>query len=339
MALKVGIQLYSVRELMKQDPIKTIYQVADAGYKYLEAANHNALEDQGIGFGVSAEELKKVLDDAGAKVVSAHIYPFNMENYKKVIEYNQKIGNTTVIYPMEYFSSRDDVMRKVEMYEQMGKIAAEEGMTFLYHNHYHEFQEFDGETVMDAIVNNTDPEHVNLELDTYWTLRGGVDPVEAMKHFGTRIKKLHQKDLVKDSKNPVNMFDIVGKDTIIDQKLWVGTKCNDDFTEIGYGCMDIQSIIDTANKIGTYGLAVLTHYHHIPFYVAAPVSTIDWALAQGSLIEIEQRDPSEVLAQPIPGVDLYNPAFDVTPGNLVTAFITDKGIASPEKLDLLKCPE
>lgn len=134
MALKVGIQLYSVRELMKQDPIKTIYQVADAGYKYLEAANHNALEDQGIGFGVSAEELKKVLDDAGAKVVSAHIYPFNMENYKKVIEYNQKIGNTTVIYPMEYFSSRDDVMRKVEMYEQMGKIAAEEGMTFLYHN-------------------------------------------------------------------------------------------------------------------------------------------------------------------------------------------------------------
>lgn len=59
MALKVGIQLYSVRELMKQDPIKTTYQVADAGYKYLEAANHNALEDQGIGFGVSAEELKK----------------------------------------------------------------------------------------------------------------------------------------------------------------------------------------------------------------------------------------------------------------------------------------
>ena len=101
MALKVGIQLYSVRELMKQDPIKTIYQVADAGYKYLEAANHNALEDQGIGCGVSAEELKKVLDDAGAQVVSAHIYPFNMENYKKVIEYNQKIGNTTVIYPME----------------------------------------------------------------------------------------------------------------------------------------------------------------------------------------------------------------------------------------------
>ena len=257
MALKVGIQLYSVRELMKQDPIKTIYQVADAGYKYLEAANHNALEDQGIGFGVSAEELKKVLDDAGAKVVSAHIYPFNMENYKKVIEYNQKIGNATVIYPMEYFSSRDDVMRKVEMYEQMGKIAAEEGMTFLYHNHYHEFQEFDGETVMDAIVNNTDPAHVNLELDTYWTLRGGVDPVEAMKHFGTRIKKLHQKDLVKDSKNPVNMFDIVGKYTIIDQKLWVGTKCNDDFTEIGYGCMDIQSIIDTANKIGSMDYIIL----------------------------------------------------------------------------------
>ena len=78
-----------------------------------------------------------------------------------------------------------------------------------------------------------------------------------MKHFGTRIKKLHQKDLVKDSKNPVNMFDIVGKDTIIDQKLWVGTKCNDDFTEICYGCMDIQSIIDTANKIGSMDYIIL----------------------------------------------------------------------------------
>ena len=93
---------------------------------------------------------------------------------------------------------------------------------------------------------------------------------------------------------------------------------------------------DTANKIGTYGLAVLAQHHHIPFYIAAPTSTIDWTLADGSLIEIEQRDTDEVLAQPIAGVDVYNPAFDVTPGKLITAFITDRGIVQPEQLLSIK---
>lgn len=83
---------------------------------------------------------------------------------------------------------------------------------------------------------------------------------------------------------------------------------------------------DTANKIGTYGLAVLAHYHHIPFYVAAPLSTFDFPLPSGSSIPIEHRSAKEVLSQPIPGVSVYNPAFDVTPGSLITAFITEKGV-------------
>lgn len=70
---------------------------------------------------------------------------------------------------------------------------------------------------------------------------------------------------------------------------------------------------DVANKIGTYGVAVLAHHHSIPFYVAAPASTFDVSLPDGSAIPIEERDPSEVLPQPIDGVDVYNPAFDVTP--------------------------
>ena len=88
---------------------------------------------------------------------------------------------------------------------------------------------------------------------------------------------------------------------------------------------------DTANKIGTYGLAVLAHAHAIPFYVAAPFSTIDRALADGSAIPIEERDPREV--QELAGRRIVpsasparNPAFDVTPARLITAIVTERGV-------------
>ena len=89
---------------------------------------------------------------------------------------------------------------------------------------------------------------------------------------------------------------------------------------------------DTANKIGTYGLAVSAQYHKIPFYVAAPLSTFDLSLETGAEIPIEQRAAAEVLPQPIEGVGVYNPAFDVTPGELVTAFITEQGVCQAKDL-------
>jgi len=91
---------------------------------------------------------------------------------------------------------------------------------------------------------------------------------------------------------------------------------------------------DTANKIGTYSLAVLADAHNIPFYVAAPYSTIDMELETGSEIEIEQRDADEVTnfgnKQTAPDkVDVYNPAFDITPNHLISAIITEKGVIKP----------
>lgn len=257
MALKVGIQLYSVRNMMKQDPLETIRQVAEAGYRNLEVANHNALEDDGVGFGIPAEELFKQLQDCGARVISAHIFPFGEENYRRVVDYNRRIGNDTLVYPMETYADYDDVMRKVERYERMGQIAAENGMRFLYHNHFHELQKFGGKRVLDYIVENTDGAHVNLELDTFWVLRGGEDPVEVMDRYKTRIKLLHQKDLARDTKTPVNMFDLVGNEQYITREVFNEFKCGDDFVEIGYGCMDIQRIIDKAVELGSVSHIIL----------------------------------------------------------------------------------
>ncbi len=91
---------------------------------------------------------------------------------------------------------------------------------------------------------------------------------------------------------------------------------------------------DFANKIGTYGLAVLAHHHGVPFYCAAPWSTVDPALAGGDGIPIEQRPPEEVTTlagRPIapPGAAALNPAFDVTPARYVTGYVTDRGLVRP----------
>ena len=88
---------------------------------------------------------------------------------------------------------------------------------------------------------------------------------------------------------------------------------------------------DTANKIGTYGVAILAREHNIPFYVAAPWATLDLATAHGNLIPIEQRDAREVThsngRQMTPdGVSIENPAFDVTPAKYITGIITERGV-------------
>ena len=91
---------------------------------------------------------------------------------------------------------------------------------------------------------------------------------------------------------------------------------------------------DTANKIGTFGLAVHAHAFGIPFWVVAPTTTIDPDLATGELIPIEERSPEEVTCGFGPrtapdGVQVYNPAFDVTPHRYVTAIVTEKGVLEP----------
>jgi methylthioribose-1-phosphate isomerase len=94
---------------------------------------------------------------------------------------------------------------------------------------------------------------------------------------------------------------------------------------------------DTANKIGTYSLAIVAKAHKVPFFVAAPLSTIDFDLPSGNLIPIEERHPSEIykVGETVicpPGVEFYNPAFDVTPNEFITGIITEKGVVAPADL-------
>jgi methylthioribose-1-phosphate isomerase len=101
---------------------------------------------------------------------------------------------------------------------------------------------------------------------------------------------------------------------------------------------------DTANKIGTYSLALAAKAHDIPFFVAAPLSTIDFKLLSGKEIPIEERHPSEIyqVGETVlcpPGVEFYNPAFDITPAELISAIITEKGAVAPNDLQQFQLQE
>ncbi|MFQ5952862.1 MAG: S-methyl-5-thioribose-1-phosphate isomerase [Candidatus Omnitrophota bacterium] len=119
--------------------------------------------------------------------------------------------------------------------------------------------------------------------------------------------------------------------TLISDNMAAALMAKKEFNLIVVGADRIAANGDTANKVGTYNLAVLANYHKVPFYVAAPASTFDFSISDGSKIPIEERSPLEVTK--IGGeyitpknIDVRNPAFDVTPAKLITAIITERGI-------------
>jgi sugar phosphate isomerase/epimerase len=241
---------------MKMDPLATIKAVIKEGYRYLEVANHSADKNPGVGFEVSAREIKQVLDGEGAQIVSAHIggmtatgmLPMDEKLLGPVLEYHRQIGTKYIVHAMDFYTDRDDTLRKAEALNKAGRICAEAGMSLLYHNHFHEFQLFDGTSVIDLLLGNTDPALVNLELDTYWAMRGGADTVAFLKKYGERVPLIHQKDYPAQYKDEINLIDKVHQSNAkVDMQYFMGVVSDKTFTEIGTGIMDIQGIIDAGN--------------------------------------------------------------------------------------------
>ena len=264
MSLKVGIQLYSVRQSLRKDPHGVLAQVSQAGYKYVEAANHNALEDDGVGFGLPADEMKKVLDDLGLTIVGCHINPLEPARINAVLDYHAAVGNKQIGCDIEFFppNDLDYVLKRCELFNRVGELCKTRGMRYYYHNHYQEFQTIRGKTIYDIIMENTDPALVYIELDTYWAYRGGQDPLQLIDKYKDRLVLLHQKDFPEDAPQPLNMYDgVVDINGNIDGRLFSETKDPLCFTEIGTGTLPIQDIIDGANEAPNLEFIVLEQDH------------------------------------------------------------------------------
>lgn len=251
MSLKVGIQLYSVKNAIAQKPFEVLRQIAETGYRYIEAANHHAAEDPGVGFGVPARELKKSLDGLGLQIVGCHVNPLREDLLQEVLDYHAELGSTQIGCDIEFFpyQDMDYIKRRCEMFNRIGELCQEWGMRYYYHNHYQEFQRFGDKLVYDIIMENTDPGLVYAEMDTYWIARGGQDPVSFMRKYNDRLILLHQKDFPRDAGEPMCMYDgLVNRDANIDMGVFEKAVNPLSFTEIGTGVLPIQDYISAARS-------------------------------------------------------------------------------------------
>jgi sugar phosphate isomerase/epimerase len=262
--VRIGLQLFSVRQSLAKDPWSTLAAVAQAGYTRLEAANHNALHDPGVGFGVQAPELRKQLGDLGLSIVGCHINPLHRDILPRALDYQAELGNTQIGCDIEFYpyGDRDLVLRRCETFNQVGELARSRGMRFYYHNHYQEFQRIGDAYVYDLILENTDPALVFLELDTYWVYRGGQDPIDWMNRFADRVILLHQKDFPADAPQPLNLFDgVVSATENIDMAVFDEHTNPLSFTEIGTGVLPIQDIVDAASRLPNLDYLLLEQDH------------------------------------------------------------------------------
>jgi sugar phosphate isomerase/epimerase len=264
MNVRIGLQLYSIRHALAADPWGTLALVAGAGFTRLEAANHNARHDSGVGFGVKADELRTHLATLGLSIVGCHINPLDLDILPQVLDYQAELGNTQIGCDIEFYpyGDRDFVLRRAETFNQVGELARQRGLRFYYHNHFQEFQRCGDDYVYDLILENTDPALVKLEMDTYWMYRGGQNPIDWMRRCAERVILLHQKDFPADAPQPLNLFDgVVSPTETIDLAVFEQRTDPRCFTEIGTGVLPIQDIIDTATRLPALDYLILEQDH------------------------------------------------------------------------------
>jgi sugar phosphate isomerase/epimerase len=239
--VNLGIQLYSVRDDMKKDPLATLQQIAAMGYKNVEHANY---VDRKF-YGYPATEFKKVLDGLGLKMPSGHTVLANThwdnasnsftDSWKQTIEDAAIAGQHHVISPWLDESLRKDydgLIRFLEVFNKCGELCKKSGLKFGYHNHDFEFNTLlNGKTIYDIILTNTDASLVTQQIDIGNMYGAGGRALEVLKKYPGRFASMHVKDEVK----------VTGKG-----EMGGGYES----TILGEGLLPIKKIIDSFKKLG-----------------------------------------------------------------------------------------
>lgn len=198
----VGIQLYTLREQLKDGVPQVIQKIAAAGFTELETFGYQ----NGQYFGQSLSDFKKLLDDNGLYSPSGHYMPMDflqpegtIEDFKPLIEVGKTMNHEHIIIPwlspemrnMDVFGPLPDKMNAA------GELCKAAGMKLGYHNHDFEFEAAGDQTIMDILIKNTQADLVDFELDLYWVVRAGHNPVELFKKYPGRFTYWHIKDMSK----------------------------------------------------------------------------------------------------------------------------------------------
>ena len=213
-----GMTLYTVRDAMDKAPEETLQEVANIGYKYIEATGYK----DGKFYGMTPKEFKKYLKKLKLKPISTHMGATTLDNADQLIADVKAAGFKYFVIPvppMGHFKfdaetrtlgMSDDIEFVTEFLNTVGKKCKEAGLELLYHNHDFEFKEDkNGIVPIEYFLKNTDPEVVNFQMDLYWVTKAGANPVEYFEKFPGRFKMWHVKDMDEEGK-----FAPVGKGTI-----------------------------------------------------------------------------------------------------------------------------
>ena len=195
----VGLQLWSIREEVEKDLLGMLEEVAEMGYKGVQFAGF---------FDHTAEAVKAKMDEVGIKATGAHVRIEQLENhFEETLRYHETIGNKLIIIPALPESMRtteEDYKRTAEQMNEIGRKAHAAGFTLAYHNHDFEFDVFDGKTGFDILFENTDVDHLKMELDCFWASYTGNDPLEIIEKYAGRVVSLHIKDMKVVDNTPIS---------------------------------------------------------------------------------------------------------------------------------------
>ena len=191
--IPIGLQLFTLRNLMEKNVRKTLQKVAAAGYSEVELAGY---------YDHSPAELRRILDGEGLTAPATHIALDRLDlQFDTVLASAVTLGNQYIVlpYPPEYQSmSIDDYKRLADKMNRWGEACQKAGIRFAYHNHGFEFSAHGGDVPYDIILRHTDRQTVFLELDLYWASKAGQDPVALFKDNPGRFPLWHIKDMATD---------------------------------------------------------------------------------------------------------------------------------------------
>jgi sugar phosphate isomerase/epimerase len=218
---RIGLQLYTVRDRMQQSVEKTLYDVARVGYREVEFAGY---------FGRPPRAIKQLLDRNDLKSPAAHVPIAKLSAgwYQTLTEAAQMDQKWLVVAWIgeEDRNSIDAIKRTAELFNRAGEDAKTFKIRLAYHNHDFEFAEVEGRRIFDVLLEETDPEFVDFEMDLYWITKGGADPLAYFERWPGRFPLVHVKD---SGPAPERKMTEVGKGTIdfariFSQRKLAGTK-------------------------------------------------------------------------------------------------------------------
>jgi sugar phosphate isomerase/epimerase len=190
-----GLQLYTLRDEMPKAPKEVLKQVASFGYKQIESYEGKS----GMFWGMTHKEFKSYLDGLGMKAVSSHC-DFNKDMEKKAAE-AAEIGMKYLIAPwVGPQASMDDWKKITDRFNAAAAICKKNGIRFAYHNHDYSFKELEGQIPQDYLMANSNPDAMDFEMDMYWVVNAGIDPIAYLKKHPNRFRLCHIKDRIKAPK-------------------------------------------------------------------------------------------------------------------------------------------